>query len=118
MCCSDDDEADASLLSNTLVRTQAASLGPEQHSHRNAVANDNTVDGYVQEERRWYAPGTACVRFHAPLQKRPHGLNGIVLEATAPQGACQRAWPKANNPAGQQSPVGRAKGRARRQQSP
>ena len=79
MFCADDDEEDAALLSNTFVRTQAASLGPEQHSHRNAVANDNTVDGYVQEERRRYAPATACVRFHAPLQKPPHGLSGIVL---------------------------------------
>ena len=55
MCCSDDDEADVSLLSNTLVRTQAASLGPEQHSHRNAVASDNTVGCYAQEERRRHA---------------------------------------------------------------
>ena len=79
MCCSDDDEADVSLLSNTLVRTQAASLGPEQHSHRNAVARDNTVGCYVQEERRRNASASARVRFHAPLQKPLHGLSGIVL---------------------------------------
>ena len=41
MFCSDDDEEDASLLSNTFVKTQAASLGPDPHYPVHPAANGN-----------------------------------------------------------------------------